>query len=32
GVTRERVRQIEVQALEKLRNPRRSEVLQNYIN
>ncbi|MDD3000146.1 MAG: RNA polymerase sigma factor RpoD/SigA [Candidatus Riflebacteria bacterium] len=32
GVTRERVRQIEVQALAKLRNPRRSEVLQNYIN
>lgn len=32
GVTRERVRQIEVQALEKLRNPRRSEILQNYIN
>lgn len=32
GVTRERVRQIESQALTKLRNPRRSELLQTYIN
>ncbi len=31
GVTRERVRQIEVQALEKLRNPRRSEELYEYL-
>lgn len=32
GVTRERVRQIEAQALDKLRNPRRSENLQYYIS
>ncbi len=32
GVTRERVRQIEAQALDKLRNPRRSENLQYYMN
>lgn len=32
GVTRERVRQIEVQALEKLRNPRRSEELLSYLS
>ncbi|HQB83815.1 MAG TPA: sigma factor-like helix-turn-helix DNA-binding protein, partial [Candidatus Rifleibacterium sp.] len=31
GVTRERVRQIESQALAKLRNPRRSQNLQNYL-
>jgi RNA polymerase primary sigma factor len=31
GVTRERVRQIESQALQKLRNPRRSERLQGYL-
>ena len=32
GVTRERVRQIEAQALDKLRNPRRSVNLQYYIS
>ncbi|MBR4569744.1 MAG: sigma-70 family RNA polymerase sigma factor [Candidatus Riflebacteria bacterium] len=32
GVTRERVRQIEAQALDKLRNPRRCENLQYYIS
>ena len=32
GVTRERVRQIEAQALDKLRNPRRCEILQYYIS
>ncbi len=32
GVTRERVRQIEAQALDKLRNPRRSENLQYYVS
>lgn len=32
GVTRERVRQIECQALDKLRNPRRSEFLHGYLN
>lgn len=31
GVTRERVRQIEAQALDKLRNPRRSESLHSYL-
>jgi RNA polymerase primary sigma factor len=31
GVTRERVRQIESQALSKLRNPRRSDDLINYL-
>jgi RNA polymerase primary sigma factor len=31
GVTRERVRQIESQALAKLRNPRRSDNLVNYL-
>ncbi len=31
GVTRERVRQIESQALAKLRNPRRSELLHTYL-
>lgn len=32
GVTRERVRQIECQALDKLRNPRRSEFLHSFLN
>lgn len=32
GVTRERVRQIESQALTKLRNPRRSQMLQTYMS
>lgn len=32
GVTRERVRQIESQALSKLRNPRRSQQLYNYLS
>ncbi len=32
GVTRERVRQIESQALQKLRNPRRCERLQGYLS
>lgn len=32
GVTRERVRQIESQALGKLRNPRRSQQLHNYLS
>lgn len=32
GVTRERVRQIEAQALDKLRNPRRCENLQYYVS
>ena len=32
GVTRERVRQIESQALAKLRNPRRSQILHTYLS
>lgn len=32
GLTRERVRQIEGNALEKLRNPRRTAILKNFIN